>query len=148
MAEVDLEAEAREMSQRDEGFLMSAAMLEQVALHLGVTASVPVLVAESTKRLRSGVPLLGRIGLVVDQDLIDDRLEGTEHRRGAIPNRRGGLGMVEDLPDGNSREIECPGDLPDGLAIALRPPNGTVIVHRKHFLDLRRVSDSMRERSL
>jgi len=29
------------------------------------------------------------------------------------------------------------GDLSDGLAIQTRPPNGTVIVHRKHFLNLR-----------
>ena len=33
---------------------------------------------------------------------------------------------------------ECPnspGDLSDGHAIAPRPPNGAVVVHRKHVLD-------------
>ena len=30
---------------------------------------------------------------------------------------------------------EFAGDLADGLAIAPRPPNGTVVVHRKHVLD-------------
>ena len=43
----------------------------------------------------------------------------------------------------NSRAI-CRMDLPSRL----RPPNGAVIVHRKHFLASVRVSDSMQERSL
>jgi hypothetical protein len=34
-------------------------------------------------------------------------------------------------------QVEFMGDLSDGLAIPMRPANGTVIVHRKHFLNLR-----------
>ena len=34
-----------------------------------------------------------------------------------------------------ARVIELAGDLADGHAIASRPANGTVIVHRKHVLD-------------
>src|SRR2546423_11228482 len=33
--------------------------------------------------------------------------------------------------------MELPGELSDGQAIATRPPNGTVIVHRNHVLGLR-----------
>ena len=45
--------------------------------------------------------------------------------------------MLQDMPDGLAGVFEFSGDLSDGLAIAMRPPNGTVIVHRKHFLGLR-----------
>ena len=45
--------------------------------------------------------------------------------------------MLEDMPDRVPRVIEVAGDLPDGHAIATRPPNGAVVVHRKHVLDLR-----------
>jgi hypothetical protein len=27
------------------------------------------------------------------------------------------------------------GDPPDGLAIAVSPPDGTIVIHRKHVLD-------------
>ena len=80
VAEIGFEALAREMAQRDEGFLMRTSVLAQVALHLGVTAGVAVLVAEAPEELGGGVPLLGRCGLVVGQDLVDDRLERPQHR--------------------------------------------------------------------
>ena len=44
--------------------------------------------------------------------------------------------MLEDIPDRVPRVIKVESDPPDGLAIATRPPNGTVVVHRKHVLDL------------
>jgi hypothetical protein len=126
VAEIGFEALAREMTQGDERLLLAASVPEHVALHLGIPAGVVLFVAEAAKDLRGGVPLLGRGGFVVDQDLVDDRLEGAEFRRGAIPARRNRLGMVEGLPDGDPGEVELPGDLADGLAIAPRPPNGTV----------------------
>ncbi len=46
-----------------------------------------------------------------------------------------GLGMLEDIPDRVLRVIKVESDSPDGLAIATRPPNGTVVVHRKHVLE-------------
>ena len=46
-----------------------------------------------------------------------------------------GLGLIENLADGVARMLEFAGDLADGLAIAPRSPNGTVVVHRKHVLD-------------
>ena len=55
-----------------------------------------------------------------------------------------GLGMLEDMPDGLSGVSELPGDLSDGHAIASRPPNRAVVVHRKHVLGLREVIDSCR----
>ena len=75
VAEIGLEALAREMSQGDEGLLMPPPMLAHVALHLGIPAAVAVLVAKASEDLSGGVPLLGRCGLVVDEDLVDDRLE-------------------------------------------------------------------------
>ena len=139
VAEVGLEALAREMAQGDEGLLMPASVLAQVALDLGVAAGVAVLVAEAAEHLRGGVPLLGRGGLVVGEDLVDDRLERPEHGGRSVPGQRlgMGLGMLEDLPDGLAGVSELPGDLADGHAIASRPPNRAVVVHRKHVLGLR-----------
>ena len=125
------------MAQRDERFLMPASVLAEVALDLGVPAAVAVFVAEPPEELGGGVPLLGRGGLVVDEDLVDDRLDRPQERGESVPGRRQGirLGLLEDLPDGVSRMPEFAGDLADGLAIASRPPNGSVVVHRKHVLD-------------
>ena len=106
-------------------------------MDLSVPAAVVVLVAESPEDLGGGVPLLGRSGLVVDQDLVDDRLDRPQERSESVPGRREGigLGLLEDLPNGVSRMPEFAGDLVDGHAIAPRPPNGSVVVHRKHVLD-------------
>ena len=59
----------------------------------------------------------------------------------------GWVGVVENLPDGVARMVELAGDLADGLAIASRPPNGTVVVHRKHILALREGESFLWERS-
>ena len=75
VSEIGFEALARQMPQRDEGFLMSPPVLADIALDLGIAAAVVVLVAEAPVDLRGGVPLLGRGGLVIDEDLVDDRPE-------------------------------------------------------------------------
>ena len=51
--------------------------------------------------------------------------------------------MLEDIPDRVPRVIKVESDPPDGLAIAMRPPNGTEVVHRKHVLDLREGESSL-----
>ena len=139
VAEIGLEPPARKMGQRDEGLLMSAFVLEYVALDLTVAAAVAVLVLEATKDLHGGVALLGGCLLVVGQDTVDDRLEGTDDGGGSVPGvgARPGLAMGQDMPNGPARVSESTGDLPDGQAIAARPANGAVVVHRKHFLNLR-----------
>ena len=137
VAEIGFEALPREMTQRDERFLMPASVLPQIALHLSVPTTVIVFVADPPEHLSGGMPLLEGGGLVVDQDLIDDRLEWPQERGESIPRRRQGigLGLLENLPDGVARMLEFAGDLADGLAIAPRSPNGSVVVHRKHVLD-------------
>jgi hypothetical protein len=135
VAEVGLEALAWEVAQRDEGLLVAWSLLEHVALHLGVATGVAMLVAEAAKDLCSGVPLLGRGVLVVGEDLVDGRLEAAELGREAVAGCGERLGMLEGFPDRDPGEVEFPGDLADGLAIAPRPPNGSVVVHRKHVLD-------------
>ena len=54
---------------------MPPTMLADVALNLGVAAEVTLLVTEAAVDLGGGVPLLGRGGFVVEEDLIDQRLE-------------------------------------------------------------------------
>ena len=139
VAEIGFEALAGEMSQRDEGFLMSPLVLEQIALHLAVASGIAVLVAETTERLHGGVALLGGSVIVIDQNLVDDRLERAENLGRPIPGLGCWIGfrMLQDMPDRGVREIVITGDLADGLAIPTRPPNGAIIVHRKHLLDLR-----------
>jgi hypothetical protein len=102
--EIGFETLARQMGQGDERFLTLASMLAEVALYLSVTAAVAVFVAEPPEELCGGVPLLGRCGLVVDQDLIDDRLDRSQERGESVPGRRQGirLGLLEDSPDGVS----------------------------------------------
>jgi hypothetical protein len=148
MAEICFEALAWKMSQRDECLLLPLAVLEQIALHLGVAAAVVVFIAKATQHLRCGMPLLGRRCLVVQKDLVDDSVEGTEFWCETIPSRWTSLGMLEHLPDGVTGVVEFPGDLLDKLTVAAWPPNGAVVVHAKHFLASVRVSDSMQERSL
>ena len=114
--------------------------LRHVALDLGIAAAVAVLVAEATEHLGGGVPLLGRGVLVVGEDLVDDRLDrarGWGPARFLVQRLGMGLGMLEDMPDGLAGVSELPGDLADGHAIAPRPPNRAVVVHREHVLGLR-----------
>ncbi len=87
MAEIGFEALARKMSQRNKRLSFPAMVLEDVALHLGVAAAVAMFVAKATEHLRGGVPLLGGRGFVVGEDLVDDRVEGTEFWCEAIPSR-------------------------------------------------------------
>ena len=54
------------------------AVLEQIALHLGVTTAVVVFIAKATKHLSRGMPLLGRSEFVVQEDLVDERVKLTQ----------------------------------------------------------------------
>ena len=78
MTEIGFEAFARKMAQGDEGFLLRVAVLEQITLHLGVTTAVVVLLAQATKNLSRGMPLLGRSEFVVPEDLVDERVKLTQ----------------------------------------------------------------------
>src|SRR5208337_91051 len=80
----------------------------------------------------------GRL-LVIEQELVDDRLEGPQDGSGSLPLAGNGIGlrMLQDLPDRVSRVFKFEGDSLDGHPIPMSPPNGTAIVHRKHSLDLR-----------
>ena len=78
MTEIGFEAFARKMAQGDEGFLLRVAVLEQITLYLGVTTAVVVLLAQATKNLSRGMPLLGRSEFVVPEDLVDGRVKLTQ----------------------------------------------------------------------
>jgi hypothetical protein len=145
VAEIRFAALARQVSQWNERFLFPPAVLEQIALNLGIAAAVVVFIAKPTEHLRRGMPLLGRRCFVVQKDLVDDPMERTEFWCKAIPSRWTWLGMLEHVPDRVSGVVEFPGDLSDGFAIATRPSNGAVVVHVKHFLASVRVSESMQE---
>jgi hypothetical protein len=113
MTEVGFKALPREMAQGNEGLPVAPPVFEDVALHLSIPARVAVFVAEAAKDLSGCVPLLGRSGLVVGEDLVDDRLEGAEPWRVASPNRGNRLGMCKGLSDRDPGEPELAGDLSD-----------------------------------
>lgn len=145
--EVGLEPLAREVSERDEGLAVAPPLAEQVPLDLGIPAAITVLGLEPAPDLGGGVPLLGggvAIGLDDPIDGLDDR---PEHRGLAPPGRGDGLGMgqPEDLADGVAGMPELPGDLLDGHTVAVGPANGSIIVHRKHILDLHTGDHSWKE---
>ena len=93
MAEIGFKPLAWKMSQRNEGFSFSPAVLEQVTLYLGVAAVVTVLVAEATAHLSGGMPLFWRRRLVVSKDLVNDRKEGPQDRRGSVPHLWNRIGL-------------------------------------------------------
>ena len=99
VAEIGFESFTGKMPQRDERFLIPASVLTQIALHLGIAAAVVVFVAEPPEDLGGGVPLLGWGDFVVDEDLVDDRLNRSQERSESIPGRREGvrLGLLENL---------------------------------------------------
>jgi hypothetical protein len=99
MTEVGFKALTREMAQGDECLPVALPMLEDIPLYLSIPAKVAVFVAEATKDLGSGVPLLGRRGLIVGEDLVDDRQEGAELGRVAFPNHRNWLAVRKGLPN-------------------------------------------------
>ena len=105
-------------------------------MHLGVAAGVTVLVVESPKDLGGGMPLLGGRRLVVDQDLIDDRVERPQDGGGSLvgPGVGTGLGLGQDPTDLPPGVMKGARDLSDGHAIASGASNRSVIVHRKHIL--------------
>jgi hypothetical protein len=138
VTKIGFEAVSREVAQWDESLAISPTMLEHIALNLSIAAGVLVLIAKTTMDLGSGVPLLVRGGLVVDKDLVDDRLDRTESGSPSVPNCWGRrFGMFEDMPDGFPCVSKLAGDLSDGHAIATSSPNRTVVVHREHVLNLR-----------
>ena len=85
VSEIGLEPPTRQVSQGDERLPISTSVLEHVALYLGIPAAVAVLVAEPSEELGGGVPLLGRGGLVVDEDLVDHLLDRPQQRGEPIP---------------------------------------------------------------
>ena len=56
-------------------FPYAAGGVAHITLHLGIAAAVVVFVAEPPANLSRGVALLARGGLVVGQDLVNDRLK-------------------------------------------------------------------------
>ena len=131
VAEVGLEALTREMSQRDKGLLVPRPVLSHVALHLGISTRVAVLVAKTTEELRGRVPLLGRCVVIGAEDLVDEGLEGSQLGGGPVPGQGLGMGfgLHQGMPDGFSRVTEVAGDLSDGQAITPGPPNRSIIIH-------------------
>ena len=118
---------------------MPPTMLADVALNLGVAAEVTLLVTEAAVDLGGGVSLLGRGVFVVEEDLLDQRLERPQPGSGSVSGQRLGMGvrMREGMPDGPSGVTKLPGDLPNGHAIAISPSNRAIVVHGNHILALR-----------
>jgi hypothetical protein len=141
VTEIGFEPKPRWMGQGNKGFTVPLAMRAEVALDLAVASRVTVFTAKAAKHLLGGVPLLGRGVLVLGQDLVDDRLERPQNGCGAVPGLTSGYGLrlLQDLADLGPRVMESARNLADAHGIAMRSADCSVIVHRKHILDLRGV---------
>ena len=74
VSEIRFEALARKMAQRYERFFMPRTAFAHITLDLGIAAAVVVFVAEPPTNLSRSMTLLARGGLVVGQDLVNDRV--------------------------------------------------------------------------
>src|ERR1700758_1017451 len=79
--EVGLGPRSGLMLQRNEGLASLPPLLLEVAPDLVVLADVALLSDESPVNLAGGVSLLAWRGLVVGDNLVDERAKGTEDRR-------------------------------------------------------------------
>jgi hypothetical protein len=134
MAEVGLGATSRVVVQGDERLAFAASQGADVASDLVVAALIPVLGNEPTMDPGRGVSLFARGLFIGREDLVDHGLEGIELGRGRRlgPGIGLGLGVLDRLADGASRVVEGPGDGPETHAVAERPSDTCVIVHREH----------------
>jgi hypothetical protein len=124
---------------------MPRTALSHIALDLGITTAVAMFVAKPPTNLSGGVPLLAWCGFVVAEDLIDDTVKRPELGRLTVPGQRLRMGfrMCESMSNDAARVSELPGDLSDGQAIAMSPPNSPIVIHGNHVLSLRAGERSM-----
>ena len=141
---------AWKMPQRNECFSFSPAVLEQVALHLGVAAVVTALVAEATAHLSGGMPLFWRRGLVVSKDLVNDCKGRSQERSDSVPHlwNRIGPGVRQYLADCVVRVFKLTSDQFDREPLAMGSADVTIIVHRKHSFASMHSERSLTKRSL
>jgi hypothetical protein len=134
VTEVGLGAAARVVVQGDERLAFAAPLRADVASDLVVAALIPMLGDEPTMDPGRGVPLFARGLFIGREDLVDHGLERIELGRGRRLGPGIGLGLrvLERLADGASRVVESPSDGPETHAVAVRPSNPCVIVHREH----------------
>ena len=145
VSEIRFEALARKVAQRDERFLMPRAALAHITLDLSIAAAVVVFVTKPPADLSCSVALLARGGLVVGQDLVNDRVKRPKPGSEPVPGQRLWVRfcMCESMPNDSARVSELPGDLSNGHTIAMSPPNCSVVIHGYHVLSLRAGERSM-----
>ncbi len=113
------------MVERDERLAAVAAQLLEVAADLIVAAGVVVLGDEAAEDLAGGVPLLGRRGPVVRENVIDNGAEGPEHGGRARHRERVGLGLgtPQRLADRVAGDAQLPSDRANAQPLAVQSPN-------------------------
>ncbi len=133
VTEVGLQAPAGLVVQRDEGLAALLVPAQHVQADALVTARVVVLVAQAAEQLGRGMALLpGRLQVAL-QDVVDDRLEGVQHRRHGPTPIGLGLRLREDLADLAARVPEAAGQLADAQPLqAVGLTDACVLVHLDH----------------
>jgi hypothetical protein len=134
VAEIGLGTAAGVMVQGDERLPLAAALRADVASDLVVTPLITVLGDKPTMDPGRGVSLFARGLFIRREDLIDHGLERTELGRGRRPGSGIGLGLgvLDRLANRASCVVEGPSDGPETHAVAVRPSDPCVIVHREH----------------
>ncbi len=134
MAEVRLQAPARRMRQRNKRLALGPTELADVAPHLVVAARVAVLIPQASIELRRRVLLLAGGLLILNQDLLDQRLVRTQLGSRPILRQRVGTGLtlLQNLPDLPPGMVKPSGNLPNAHPVPMRNPDLTIIFHRQH----------------
>jgi hypothetical protein len=132
--EVRLQSPARRMSQRDKRLSLGPAHPADVTANLVVATRVAVFVPQTTIELRRRVLLLARGLLILGQDLLNDRLVGTQPWCRPVPRQsvRMGLTLFQHLPDLPPGMVEPPGNLANTHPVPMGKPDLAVVFHRQH----------------
>ena len=135
LSKIGLHPLPRLMVERNERLSIGLATTADKTPHRVVTTFVAVLVPQPLEEAGHRMPLLGGSPFVFFQQLPNDFMQRPQLRRHLPLPRRINLGLAKaakHLPDLPPRMMKGPGDLANAHAIAMRPPNASKIVHRKH----------------
>jgi len=135
LAEVRFQPLAGIVIQWDERLAFVGPLLLDEPANRVVPAPVGVFVAKPLENSHRRMPLLGRLRLILGENLQNPLMKQSQHgRRLRLPPRilPRLSGTLQNLADLLPRMMKPPGNLPNAHPIAMSTPNPSIIVHRKH----------------
>jgi len=137
LAEIRFDPLTRPMIQRDERLGLVLPMPIHKPPHGIIPARVSVFVPDPLEDSHPRMPLLGRRGFILFENLQDAIMKPSQLGSRLLPTfriRRRLALAPQDLANLFSRMVKCSGNFPEAHAIAISPTNPCIIVHREHPL--------------